>query len=484
MRLLNTATRKLEQFFGDKIPQYAILSHTWGEDEVSLQDLERVDTELKAGYQKIKNTCSLAAAHGFDYVWIDTCCIDKTSSAELSEAINSMYRWYEGSGLCYAYLEDVSSRPFNRAFELWQSRWFTRGWTLQELIAPAIVLFLSKEWEEIGTKSSLRKYIQKITRVPINILEGDDLESASVAQRMSWAAERQTTRVEDIAYCLMGIFDVNMPLLYGEGDRAFRRLQEEIMKVSDDQSLFAWDTKWRRPCFLAPSPRFFYEVGDIVPLRTSSGAISMNNEGIHLKVSMGFEGYAILQCAKKDRRVAVPVQSILGKEGHFKRGCARSLKFLDSSELKNVQLSTKTICMQAERLRPQRVRPLVATAENGNKIVVETLLEKGVHTRSKDHEHRRALLRAAENGHDAIVELLLEDCAGLYTQNDLNEILMHLVTKDGHHAAVKLLLKNGADPGTRVSITQLLLTRAAINGNEAVVKLLLKNGAYPHIRDY
>src|ERR1700736_2831968 len=144
MRLLNTTKRELEEFGGNEIPLYAILSHTWGESEITFQDIEGDDAEEKVGYEKVRETCSRAAADGFDYVWIDTCCIDKTSSAELSEAINSMYRWYEEAEECYAYLADVPSKSFP------DSRWFSRGWTLQELIAPLRVTFLDAEWVKLG----------------------------------------------------------------------------------------------------------------------------------------------------------------------------------------------------------------------------------------------------------------------------------------------------------------------------------------------
>lgn len=163
------------------------------------------------------------------------CCIDKTSTAELSEAINSMFRWYRKAEICYAYLADVKGTT-----DLAQSRWFTRGWTLQELCAPAVIIFYSSNWQYIGSKFELRERLQHITGIEEEVLTTGQIYTVSVARRMSWAANRQTTRVEDLAYCLMGIFDVNMPLLYGEGKRSFIRLQEEIMKVSDDHSLFAW----------------------------------------------------------------------------------------------------------------------------------------------------------------------------------------------------------------------------------------------------
>jgi hypothetical protein len=253
MRLLNITTLELEEFLGKNVPQYAILSHTWGKDEVTFQDLPAGHTEMGAGFAKLRRFCALAKEHQFTYVWMDTCCIDKTSSAELSEAINSMYRWYEMSDVCYAYLEDVhdDDNPTEEESSFRKSRWFTRGWTLQELIAPSCIYFYSANWKVLGSKicrgkhhlplvtPNLRKLLSTITGIkPVVLKTSLDLPGCSVAQRMSWAAFRQTTRPEDIAYCLMGLFNVNMPLLYGEGEeKAFRRLQEEILKVTDDDTL-------------------------------------------------------------------------------------------------------------------------------------------------------------------------------------------------------------------------------------------------------
>jgi hypothetical protein len=176
----------------------------------------------RTGYDKVEHFCDIAAADGFEYLWLDTCCIDKTSSSELSEAINSMYKWYQNAEVCYVYLSDVASYEDPRELEsnFVRSRWFTRGWTLQDLIAPSTVIFFADDWQEIGTKPSLQEVISAITGINANILLGDDLESASVTQRMSWASKRKTARSEDLAYCLLGIFGVNMPMLYGEGERA------------------------------------------------------------------------------------------------------------------------------------------------------------------------------------------------------------------------------------------------------------------------
>ncbi|KAF8857863.1 HET-domain-containing protein, partial [Acephala macrosclerotiorum] len=245
MRLLNVKTLKFEEFIGevgDGIPPYAILSHTWGSEEVTYNDHTSQRSQTKEGHKKIRRCCQVAESEGFQYVWIDTCCIDKSSSAELSEAINSMFQWYRDAGICYAYLSDVDSSgdPSKKASSFAQSRWFTRGWTLQELLAPAELVFLASDWVEIGTKRSLCDAVSDITRISKKVLEECRWSEYSVAQKMSWAAGRNTTRLEDEAYCLMGLFDVNMPLLYGEGRKAFSRLQQEILKQSDDPSIFAW----------------------------------------------------------------------------------------------------------------------------------------------------------------------------------------------------------------------------------------------------
>ncbi|KAF3003092.1 hypothetical protein E8E13_007957 [Curvularia kusanoi] len=264
MRLLQIRSNGsfgLVERFGDDIPPYAILSHTWGsrDEEVSFQEMENGSGKTKLGYEKIVFCGRQAAEDGLDYFWVDTCCIDKTSSAELSEAINSMYVWYQAARVCYAYLSDVTSIEPRL-----ESRWFTRGWTLQELIAPAEVVFYNRQWERLGTKLDLAQTVKDCTGIPIRVLcEHDDLDSFSVAQKMSWAASRQTTRVEDRAYCLLGVFGINMPLIYGEGENAFIRLQEEIMKITDDHSLFAWQSRDDRGGCLATSPSSFSRCADV-----------------------------------------------------------------------------------------------------------------------------------------------------------------------------------------------------------------------------
>ncbi|KAI3323835.1 heterokaryon incompatibility protein-domain-containing protein [Xylariaceae sp. AK1471] len=241
MRLINTKSLELKEFIGDPanhgFPRYAILSHTWGEEEVTLQEMQNIEAvRKKAGFQKITKCCETALNERLSWVWVDTCCIDKTSSAELSEAINSMFKWYEAATICYAYLSDVGGIGHDD----WRaSRWFTRGWTLQELVAPFEVMFYDSLWKQFGTKRLMTKALEQKTNIPEEVL----LNSASrrrnsVAARMLWAKGRHTTRKEDRAYSLLGLFDINMPLLYGEGDKAFSRLHEEIMNAIQDDTIF------------------------------------------------------------------------------------------------------------------------------------------------------------------------------------------------------------------------------------------------------
>ncbi|SCO92242.1 related to beta transducin-like protein [Fusarium oxysporum] len=261
MRLVNTETIQLEFLNDDNVPEYAILSHTWEQEEVLFQDMGRDTAKSKKGYAKLESCCRVARENGFEYIWDDTCCIDKTSSVELSEAINSTYWYYQEASICYVYLADISTIS-----EISNSRWFTSGWTLQELIAPSSMIFFDKDWRELGTKISLVHVLSQRTNIPESIhCDSEELETTSIAQRMSWAADRVTTRKEDGAYSLMGIFGINMPLLYGEGDKAFYHLQEEIMRVSDDHSPFAWKAIAARGGLLAPTPAAFRGSGNIIP---------------------------------------------------------------------------------------------------------------------------------------------------------------------------------------------------------------------------
>lgn len=414
MHLLNVETHRLEEYFDDGVPPYAILSHTWDADEVLYRQICGEAGYAPGSSAKVDGCCAQAARDGLRYVWIDTCCIDKSSSAELSEAINSMFGWYRRAAVCYAFLADVPDEDgegreenrreqhdggsgggvsdagsseaggapsgdgghdsghhpadgpsgdddciddddwtddigsdddpgyhrnssstdtdtdteddeddnlgLNSAFA--KSRWFTRGWTLQELLAPDNVVFFSASWSPIGRKLATHRYgryaretrlrlassgsrstyeihrriraLPAITGIPKRCLDASSppFARASVAQKMSWAAGRQTMRREDRAYSLLGIFGINMPLLYGEGDNAFVRLQEEILRLSDDLSLLAWG--YRLPLtsygsnLLAKSPDDFAKYGEIYidqPMPLVGHGLrhyTMTNKGLHI----------------------------------------------------------------------------------------------------------------------------------------------------------------------------------------------------------
>jgi hypothetical protein len=255
MRLLECQNdgrfRLTDDLRDNELPPYAILSHTWGQDceEVTFEDMINDSGRDKAGRDKIKFCAEQAAKDGLRYIWVDSCCIKKSSDSELSEAINSMFRWYRRAAKCYVYLSDVSTRkrkemdhlsqkPWEPAFR--SSRWFTRGWTLQELLAPASVEFFSKEQEQLGDKQSLKVQIHEITGIPISALRGRPLSDFSIGERMSWAAKRNAKREEDMAYSLLGVFDTHMPLIYGEGmNNARRRLLKEIGQASTGKSLLS-----------------------------------------------------------------------------------------------------------------------------------------------------------------------------------------------------------------------------------------------------
>ena len=234
----------LTNFPVDNVPCYAILSHTWGTDgeELTFQDLKSGAGQEKAGYRKIRFCAQQTAKDGLHHFWIDTCCIDKTNQNELNEAIASMFRWYNRASKCYVYLGDVSTkkRKIDEVESTWEaafrgSRWFTRGWTLQELLAPKVVEFFSAEGDRLGDKQTLEQNVHDVTGIPVRALRGALLSDFSIDERMRWAKKRQTTRPEDGAYCLLGIFNVFMVPLYGERENALIRLRNEIEKADPSQ---------------------------------------------------------------------------------------------------------------------------------------------------------------------------------------------------------------------------------------------------------
>ena len=288
------------------IPSYAILSHTWGPDveEVTFRDLSHNSGSHKEGYKKLEFCGKQAARDGINHFWVDTACIDKSSSAELTEAINSMFKWYQNAEKCYVYMSDVSSlisgddnapdaghddlRRWKPKFE--DSRWFTRGWTLQELIAPSSVEFYSREGHLLGDKLSLRQTLHEITGISLEALQGSPLHHFSVEERMSWAANRETKREEDSSYCLLGIFDIHLPLIYGEGkQKAFYRLQKEIQDGLNNTTVVLSQSTQNKSqqreeqlstiyeWLAAPDPSLNYQTA-LKQRQDSTGVWLMNNE--------------------------------------------------------------------------------------------------------------------------------------------------------------------------------------------------------------
>ncbi|KAH8808750.1 heterokaryon incompatibility protein-domain-containing protein [Xylogone sp. PMI_703] len=370
MRLLHAQSVRVKSFDGHSIPPYAILSHTWGNDEVSFYDICNEDNHAasKSGYVKLKYACEEALKGGLRYVWVDTCCIDKTSSAEISEAINSMFRWYKDATVCYAYLSDVpegddASSP-ESAFA--KSRWFSRGWTLQELLAPARINFFSSNWKPLGSKFDLRKQIPKITGIGERFVIGvDPLSKASVAKRMSWASNRKTTRIEDLAYCLLGIFDISMPMLYGEGEKAFIRLQEEIMKTSDDQTLFAWGRASSQMnssggyCSpFARSPADFEDCGDLVPDEFSPFLqdYSMTNRGLQINlpvIELSPYSLAVLACRPESTYLyLIGIKIVLSGERSFMRLGSEKCLHIHRDEVAHTPVQPLRFLTRIDNTRP------------------------------------------------------------------------------------------------------------------------------------
>jgi ankyrin repeat protein len=484
MRLLNTQTTVVESFDDDKIPSYAILSHTWEAEEVTFQDMELGRATSKKGWAKVKDSCSMARKNGFDYVWLDTCCIDKTSSAELSEAINSMYHWYQEATVCYAFLADVSDLA-----GLPKSKWFTRGWTLQELIAPSSMIFFSQTWEELGTKATLDQVISERTKIPKAILSGDqDLEAASVAQRMSWAADRRTTRREDLAYCLMGIFSINMPLLYGEGERAFIRLQEEIMRVSDDHSLFAWKYPNGRGGLLAVSPAAFKDSGNIIPwnpFMPYNSPFTLTNKGVHLDlpfIGLGDRGtgLAVLSCTEvgdPDKLVAIYLRDSFLTMEHFERCKSEQFDLINLKKFRPAQYPTRSLCI---RLRGWSQRPKAASDEkvqDDRSRLAGKQLTGGRFSQvmGTEHEEQKQLSLAIVQGREADVKRLLAlPNVQLDFKDNCGRTPLALAAEAGQEGIVRLLLdQRDVDINSGRQHERSPITYAAERGHEGVVWQLL-----------
>ncbi|KAL5356868.1 ankyrin repeat-containing domain protein [Aspergillus floccosus] len=510
MRLLDTtepasAPFKVIEFTDDEIPPYAILSHTWNQEEITLRDLEIEAPNYenlfnKKGYTKVRRACALARQSGYDWLWMDTCCIDKTSSAELSEAINSMYRWYQQAGICYAWLSDAWSPS-----DVPTCRWFTRGWTLQELVAPSTVVFLDARWEVLGTKESLRSAISERTGIPESILSGDDdLESMSVAQRMSWAAGRRTTRVEDRAYCLLGLFSISIPLVYGEGQKAFYRLQEEIMRVSDDMTLFAWRSPIPSSGLLAPSADAFEGCTDVVvsesPFVTSHIPWTVGNKGIQLQlpflpVGRNGLGWAILSASRRGKEtcfLAVYLRDIHLTMELFERVWCDRVELIYLKRFQPAQFPMRQIRVQ-QRRSTNSSSTLSEPPDGGidSEVFSWALMSAQGHTvdyyRAEDGDALDKVLRAAGRDDPGSWRDLRRHVDPKINKQDIQKrTLLWYAVSFGNAPAVWLLLaQKHVDVNSTDKLYQTALSKAVEHNHIDIVWLLLSRSdidAFPIIR--
>ncbi|KAK7999489.1 heterokaryon incompatibility protein-domain-containing protein [Apiospora arundinis] len=374
MRLLKTDQYKLVEANDiHTLPQYAILSHTWisPKDEITYQDFKQRKSDIEndifkqKGWAKLRKYCDRAARDGWEWAWMDTCCIDKTNPADTQEAINAMFRWYQRAGICYAYLDDVdinsdTSYPVPEGCDLddiaghdnvadprsdshkalreslINSKWFTRGWTLQELLAPPYLVFVDRAWRRIGTRESWSDEIREASRIEARHLTHfipTDFSSCSIAMRFSWASGRHTTVEEDETYSLLGLFGISLPLIYGEGRwRAFNRLQRELITVYNDDSIFAWKLKpssnelssgeqqqvhEHGRGILAPSIREYWDSSSVEAYGSYANSFSMTNKGLEInakrwrRADNPFKSFIRLNCGPgASKLLAIPLERV------------------------------------------------------------------------------------------------------------------------------------------------------------------------------
>lgn len=327
MRLINTSTFEFlsAEPSAFKAEGYAILSHRWIGLEITFDRLPGYAAELRKNrdrplqpiqLDKIRGACQIARSQGLQWMWIDNCCINKANAVEEAESINSMFRWYSDAQVCITYLGDVRATHGPLGVETFRSAetgrpsvWFTRGWTLQELLAPENMQFYDMNWEFLGTKQNLAPALEEITGINTKYLTGEaDFRQASIAAKMSWMAGRETARVEDIAYSLLGLLDIMMTPQYGEGMRAFMRLQHTLLSSSTDESLFAWRMPSEKPNIpaskfnlnlqegewglLAPSPEWFAGCGNVTihgarPIMRPFGGFGLTQQGVQGPIPRG-----------------------------------------------------------------------------------------------------------------------------------------------------------------------------------------------------
>ncbi|KAG1737691.1 hypothetical protein EDB19DRAFT_1717330 [Suillus lakei] len=338
-----TATRN--QIVGDMIKdrvRYAIFSHRWlNEGEPTYEDMTKNKRPTGAGYEKLKAFCRTAESHGVMFAWSDTCCIDKTSSAELDESIRSMFRWYRNSSICVAYLANTFTVD-----KLGDDEWFRRGWTLQELLAPKHIKFYGGKWDPLTDTINdldhpeLLKEIENATTIRARFLQGRQFVPGpkDIAERMCWAAKRVTSRGEDRAYSLMGIFGVSLSIAYGEGpDYAFFRLVEAILQVSNNLDLLNWagePAATSHPTRMLPSSPDCYLMRNrsTLPALNSPQYLTLTNRGLRLELLIVRATLSSATPQASDRAVFIPDRRHIEEDKIEVKGSTESVNKGISSE--------------------------------------------------------------------------------------------------------------------------------------------------------
>ncbi|CAK4033478.1 DASH complex subunit ask1 [Lecanosticta acicola] len=400
LQLSDSGELRLTTHDGRKLPPYAILSHTWGPDgdEVTFDDVKRRPEEAKSkpGYAKIDFCAQQAKKGDLKHFWIDTCCIDKYNLPELTEAINSMFRWYQQATTCFVYLQDVS--------------FLKRDRTLQELLAPKAVQFWSRDAHYLGTKDDLKDIIHEITGIPIEALLGAPLSRFSAAERLRWAAERETKKPEDKAYCLFGIFDVFLSPIYGEGDNAFARLQTEIEKIRNEQWIFLWKHE-------DAASRTGHE--DIVELLLNAGAdVNAFDNNFPLP-------YALAEASSRGALA-----------------CAASR----GSKLKQHDAIPDGADLNAQADRSWEgnwYTALVVASIHGHGEAVEILVDAGADVNAKSKTGRTPLCEASIEGHEKIVRILIEAGVDVNAKSKTGRIPLCEASERGHEKIVEERLDLG-----------------------------------------
>jgi ankyrin repeat protein len=503
MRLLNVNTLDFREFYGGRRrPRYVVASHRWRESEASYQDLREKRNCDSEGFKKIEAFAKFVRDNipSVEWLWLDTVCINKESMPELGEAINLMFNYYNEAELCVAYLADVES-----VGDLEVSEWFIRGWTLQELLAPQVVVFTSKTWQVIGNKGAadqpptgikcgpgLESRIAKITSIPEAVLKSyKSSSSLSVEEKRKWMEGRMTTREEDMCYALYGICGVAPGVNYGERRAgAEQRLRRAIVEKQNDvdQTIFSAVTDHSMPRlkrFVEQNPR---------------SAIFARNESdqtaLHLAAKQGNLGMvefllrneAVINAEDDDDRLPLHYAVISGSASVvyalIRRGADRTAK--DGRGLSSRDLCNSSSTLVAwfldngpnlEVKNADGWPALCLFASRRDVMAVRTLLDLGANINSIGPDLYTPLFEACKQNHEEMLQLLLARGADINSRNSRNDSILCQAGLHGHIRMGEILLDHGADIDAFNQHGSTALHQCCEHGQVDMALMLLQRGA-------